>query len=91
MSRIYEWIKVIFKEKVSLFIKGCFGGGFISYIFLFNSPPVNDIVVLILTIAVKIIVIVVSGLLSGFATVAGNDLYKAIKSKWNKWLKKRKK
>jgi len=80
MHRIYEWIKLLFKEKVNIFIKGATGGWLLSGIFLFGSHFDSKTSFLIAYL-IKVFAVTVSGVVSGFATVFGNDLYKWAKEK----------
>jgi hypothetical protein len=84
MSRFYEWLKIVFTEKVNLFIKGGFGGWLFSGILLFDSTPTGSVIVVILTILLKIAVMCLSGFFSGLCTVLGNDFAKWLKAKWGK-------
>lgn len=80
MHRIYEWVKVIWSEKINIFIKGATGGWIISGIFLFGSN-ISDQTAFLLAYIVKVFAVAVSGVISGFATVFGNDMYKWIKAR----------
>ncbi len=80
MHRIYEWLKVIWGEKINVFIKGATGGWIISGIFLFGSN-FSDKGAFLLAYLVKVFAVTVSGVISGFATVFGNDMYKWVKAK----------
>jgi len=80
MHRIYEWIKHLFKEKVNIFIKGATGGWLLSGIFLFGSHFDSKTSFLIAYL-IKVFAVTVSGVISGFATVFGNDMYRWVKSK----------
>ena len=80
MSRFYEWIKFFIKEKVNIFYKGFCSGSILSWIFLFGSD-FNSKVFLLYAYLIKVFAVVVSGVLSGFATVLGNDVYKWVKTK----------
>lgn len=80
MHRIYEWLKVIWGEKVNVFIKGATSGWIISGLFLFNSHISNKRAFL-LAYLVKVFAVTVSGVISGFATVFGNDAYKWVKDR----------
>jgi len=80
MHRIYEWVRIIFKEKVNAFFKGFTGGSIVSYLFLYNSNFSGKHDILIATV-VKIIAIGVGGVISGFANILGTDFYKWAKAK----------
>lgn len=81
MHRIYEWVKVLWREKVNLFFKGATSGWIISGIFLFGSN-LNDKTAFLLAYIIKVFAVTVSGVISGFATVAGNDMYKWVKERY---------
>lgn len=88
MRNFYEWLKIIWGEKINIFIKGFFGGGFVSGIFLFGSP-IHDVhfVALFFSYFLKLVAVGLSGVVSGCATVWGSDI-----AKWfNKKIFKRKK
>ncbi len=89
-NRFYEWLKIIWGEKINIFIKGATGGWIISGIFLFGSN-LSDKSAFLLAYLVKVFAVTVSGVISGFATVAGNDKYKWVKEKYltKKQIKKR--
>jgi len=89
MQRLYEWLRAIWQEKVNLFIKGFFGGGFICGIFLFGGP-IHAIDFPLLAYFVKVVAIGVSGVISGCATVLGNDFAKWLKKKWAQLISKKK-
>src|ERR1044072_2230787 len=80
MHRIYEWLRVIWGEKINIFIKGATGGWIISGIFLFNSS-ISDKRAFLFAYLIKVFAVTVSGVISGFATVFGNDMYKWLKEK----------
>lgn len=80
MHRIYEWLKILWGEKINVFIKGATGGWLISGIFLFNSS-ISDKRAFLLAYLIKVFAVTVSGVISGFATVFGNDMYKWLKEK----------
>lgn len=90
MHRIYEWLRIALNEKVNLFIRGLIGGCCISGIFLFRSP-IHDATVIIffLVYCLKLLAVGLSGIISGCASVLGNDLAKWIKSKWRRATVKR--
>lgn len=79
MHRIYEWLRILWQEKINIFIKGATGGWIISGIFLFNSN-ISDKRAFLLAYLIKVLAVTVSGVISGFATVFGNDMYKWIKA-----------
>jgi hypothetical protein len=83
MRRIYEWIRFFLQEKINIFIKGATGGWLISGIFLFGSN-IHDKATFLVTYLVKVFAVAVSGLISGFATVLGNDIYQWAKTKYIK-------
>ena len=83
MHRLYEWLKALWQEKINIFIKGFCGGGIVSGIFLFGSS-INDAAFLVLAYILKILAVGVSGLISGCATVLGNDFAAWVKAKWKK-------
>jgi len=89
MHRIYEWLKAVWQEKINLFIKGSFGGGLISGVFLFGSS-LHGATSIIIEGLLKIIAVGLSAIVSGCATVLGNDLALWIKSKWKRMTIKRK-
>lgn len=80
MHRFYEWLKFIIKEKVNVFYKGFCSGSILSWIFLFGSD-FHSKVFLLYAYLIKVLAVIISGLLSGFATVLGNDVYKWVKTK----------
>lgn len=80
MHRIYEWLKVLWGEKINVFIKGATGGWVISGIFLFGSN-ISDTSAFLLAYLIKVFAVTVAGIISGFATVFGNDVYKWVKQK----------
>jgi hypothetical protein len=80
MHRIYEILKLVFREKINVFIKGAMGGWILSGVLLFGST-IHDSATLLLTYLMKLFAVTVCGLFSGFATVMGNDLYKWAKEK----------
>lgn len=88
MHRLFEWIKTLWQEKVNLFIKGSFGGGLISGIFLFGSS-LHGTASIVIEAVLKIVAVGLSALVSGCATVLGNDLAHWIKDKWKKRTSKR--
>lgn len=84
--RIHEWAKFIYnvaKEKVSVFYKGFVGGSLVSGTLLFGGP-VHSTTLLIYAYLIKVIAVLVAGLVSGFATVLGNDIYHWMKEKMTK-------
>lgn len=81
MHRFYEWLKVIWREKINIFIKGATGGWLVSGVLLFGSN-LSDKSAFLLAYLVKVFAVTVSGVISGFATVAGNDIYKWVKAKY---------
>ena len=81
MHRFYEWLKILWGEKINIFIKGATGGWIISGIFLFGSN-LSDKSAFLLAYLIKVFAVTVSGVISGFATVAGNDMYKWAKEKY---------
>lgn len=89
MHRIYEWLKILWTEKINIFIKGATGGWVVSGIFLFGSN-LSDKGAFLIAYLIKVFAVGVSGLISGCATVAGNDLYKWAKEKIIKKKVKRK-
>jgi len=80
MNRFYEWLKLLLQEKVNIFIKGATSGWLLAGIFLFGSS-LNPQSPFILTYIIKVFAVAVTGLISGFATVFGNDIYRWSKSK----------
>lgn len=80
MQRLFEWIKFFIKEKINIFYKGFWGGGIISGIFLFGSN-FSSTTIFIYAYLIKLLAVVITGLISGFTTVLGNDLYQWMKSK----------
>lgn len=88
MQRFNEWLKAIFQEKINIFVKGFFGGGTISGIFLFGSS-FHSISSMLLEGAVKLLVAGIAGVASGCATVLGNDMAKWLKLKWKRFVKKK--
>jgi len=88
MHRLYEWLKALWQEKINLFIKGSFGGGIISGIFLFGSP-FHSTASIIIEGLLKITIVGISAIVSGCATVLGNDLAAWMKIKWKKFTTKR--
>lgn len=89
MHRIYEWLKVLWGEKINVFIKGCTGGWVLTGIFLFGSN-LSDKSSFLIAYLIKVLAVGVSGLISGCATVMGNDLYHWAKDKFLKKKVKRK-
>jgi xanthine/uracil/vitamin C permease (AzgA family) len=83
MHRIYELIKHVFKEKVNIFIKGALGGWMFSGVLLFggNITSTRDLVA---TYLLKLLAVSVSGLITGFVTVLGNELAHMVKAKASK-------
>lgn len=79
MHRIYEWIRVILQEKVNVFIKGASSGGLLSGVLLFGSS-IHDKNSLLFTYTIKLFAVLVCGVISGFASVLGNDAYKWVKA-----------
>jgi hypothetical protein len=88
MHRLFEWLRAFWQEKINIFIKGFFGGTIVSGIFLFRES-VNDPASLIFIGLLKLILVGVTGIISGCATVLGNDFAAWIKSKWKKLTTKR--
>lgn len=80
MHRFYEWIKFVIGEKINIFYKGFFSGSILSGIFLFGSS-LDSKTFLVYAYIVKVLAVVITGALSGFATVLGNDVYHWLKSK----------
>lgn len=80
MHRFYEWIKFIIKEKVNIFYKGFCSGSILSWIFLFGSD-FHSKIFLLYAYLIKVLAVIISGILSGFATILGNDVYKWVKAK----------
>lgn len=80
MRRLYEWIRFFINEKINIFYKGFCSGSILSWILLFGSD-FNSKVFLLYAYIIKVFAVVVSGVLSGFATVLGNDVYKWLKAK----------
>lgn len=89
MQRIFDWLKLIWGEKINLFIKGATSGTIISGLFLFGSN-LSDKGAFLLAYLIKVLAVAISGLISGCATVMGNDLYHWIKEKIVKKKAKRK-
>lgn len=88
MHRIYEWLKAIWQEKINLFIKGSFGGGIISGIFLFRGS-FHGVSSIIIEGILKILLVGISAIVSGCFTVLGNDMAHWIKTKIKKQTVKR--
>lgn len=80
MHRFYEWLKFFIKEKINIFYKGFCSGSILSGIFLFGSN-LNPQTFLLYAYLIKVLAVVITGVLSGFATVLGNDMYHWIKSR----------
>lgn len=80
MHRIYEWVKIIFQEKINVFFKGAMSGWLLAGIFLFGSN-INTKDSLLIAYLIKVFAVTVTGVISGFATVFGNDAYKWVKAK----------
>lgn len=89
MHRIYEWLKIIWGEKINIFIKGATSGWILSGVLLFGSG-LSDKGSLLIAYVVKVFAVTISGLISGCATVMGNDLYHWAKAKIIKKNTKRK-
>ena len=89
MHRLNEWLRALFQEKVNIFVKGFFGGGIISGIFLFGGP-IHAIDFPLFAYFIKVLAIGVSGVISGCATVLGNDFAKWLKKKWGQVVGKKK-
>jgi hypothetical protein len=89
MRRIYEWLKILWGEKINIFIKGATGGWIVSGMFLFGSS-LSDKGAFLVAYFIKVVAVGVSGLISGCATVMGNDMYHWTKSKILKRKVKRK-
>lgn len=88
MHRLYEWLKALWSEKVNTFIKGFCGGSIISGIFLFRDST-HDAGAFVIIALLKILAVGISGIVSGCATVLGNDFAAWLKSKWKKLTAKR--
>lgn len=80
MHRFYEWVKLFIREKINIFYKGFCSGTILSWIFLFGSDFHSKVFILYAYL-IKVLAVVVSGVLSGFATVLGNDIYHWVKSR----------
>lgn len=80
MHRFYEWIKFFISQKINIFYKGFCSGTILSWIFLFGSD-FHSKVSLLYAYLIKVLAVVISGILSGFATVLGNDIYHWVKAK----------
>lgn len=80
MHRIYEWLKILWGEKINLFFKGATSGWVVSGLLLFCGN-FSDKGAFLIAYLIKVFAVGVSGLISGCATVAGNDLYKWAKEK----------
>lgn len=83
MHRIYEWLKTLWGEKINIFIKGATSGWLVSGVLLFGSN-LSDQGAFLVAYLIKVIAVGVSGLISGCATVMGNDLYQWAKDKFLK-------
>lgn len=84
--QIYEWVKTLInvaKEKISVFYRGCLGGWLISGTFLFGSS-IHSKTALVVIYLTKLFAVLVAGLVSGFATVLGNDIYHWAKARFVK-------
>lgn len=88
MHRLYEWLKALWQEKINVFIKGFCGGTIISGIFLFRES-VGDTASLFFIALLKVIATGIAGVVSGCATVLGNDFAAWLKVKWKKFTTKR--
>jgi hypothetical protein len=88
MHRLFEWLKALWQEKINLFIKGFCGGTIISGIFLFRES-VSDPAALVVIALLKLLATGIAGVVSGCATVLGNDFAAWIKLKWKKFTTKR--
>lgn len=88
MHRIYEWVKALWQEKVNVFIKGFCGGSIVSGIFLFRES-IHDPAALVLIALLKLLATGIGGVISGCATVLGNDFAKWMKLKWKTFTTKR--
>lgn len=80
MHRFYEWLRFFIGEKINIFYKGFYSGTILSGIFLFGSN-LNSKGFLLYAYLIKVLAVVITGVLSGFATVLGNDIYHWVKSK----------
>ena len=78
MSRFYEWIKIILQEKINIFFKGATSGWLLAGVLLFGSN-ISTKDSFIVAYLVKLFAVAVTGVISGFATVFGNDAYKWMK------------
>lgn len=81
--RIYEWAKIIYnvaKEKINIFYRGFFGGSIISGTLLFGSSA-SSTTLLIYAYLIKVLAVLIAGLISGFATILGSDVYHWLKAK----------
>jgi len=78
--RIYEWAKIIIKEKVNIFFRGFIGFGLTTGIFLFGSS-FDGTTAFLLAYFIKLVAVLISGVLGGFATILGNDIYQWAKAK----------
>jgi hypothetical protein len=88
MHRLFEWLRAFWQEKINIFIKGFCGGTIVSGIFLFRES-VSDPASLIFIGLLKLLLVGVTGIISGCATVLGNDFAAWIKAKWKKITTKR--
>lgn len=88
MHRLYEWLKALWQEKINVFIKGFCGGTIISGIFLFRES-VHDPASLVFIALLKLLATGIAGIVSGCATVLGNDFAAWLKAKWKKFTTKR--
>lgn len=89
MQRLYEWLTILWREKINLFFKGATSGWVVSGILLFGSN-LSDKGAFLIAYLIKVFAVGISGLISGCATVAGNDLYKWAKDRITKKKTKRK-
>lgn len=80
MQRLFEWLKFFIKEKINIFYKGFWGGSIVSGIFLFGSN-FHSTTLFIYAYLIKVLAVVITGLISGFTTVLGTDLYYWTKNK----------
>lgn len=80
MQRLFEWLKLFINEKINVFVKGFIGGTVVSGIFLFGSN-ITSTHYLIYAYLLKLFAVIVSGFISGFATILGNDVYHWAKNK----------
>ncbi len=79
--KIYDWAKIILREKFSVFYKGFLSTSLPIGILLFGSS-FSGTRGFIIAYILKLIATMIAGTIGGFASVAGTDMYKWAKDKY---------